>query len=87
MEQKTVFKQPKDKVGYVSKSKTGKSIITVEQDMVLKKGDKLILQKPSDNIDSLVKNGVISEEAGEQRKSTIPEWKTYEVSKLPPMKS
>ena len=85
--EKKEFKQPKDKVGYVSKSKTGKSIITVEQDMMLKKGDKLILTKPAENIDSLVKNGIISEEAGEQRKSTIPDWKTYEVSKLPPMKN
>ncbi len=85
--EKKEFKQPKDKVGYVSKSKTGKSIITVEQDMMLKKGDKLILQKPAEIIDSLVKNSIITEEAGEQRKSTIPEWKTYEVSKLPPMKN
>lgn len=86
MEKKT-FKVPKDRVGYVSKSKTGKSIITVEQDMTLKAGDKLILQKPAETIDSLVKNGVISEEAGEQRKGSIPEWKTYEVSRLPPMKN
>jgi hypothetical protein len=86
MEKKT-FKVPKDRVGYVSKSKTGKSIITVEQDMTLKAGDKLILQKPTEVIDSLVKNGVLSEEVGEQRKSSVPEWKTHEVSKLPPMKN
>lgn len=86
MEQKT-FKQPAGKVGYVSKSKTGKSIITVEQDMVLKKGDKLILEKPVDVINGLEQRGFLTAEKAEERRSSIPEWKTHEVSKLPPMKN
>lgn len=81
MEQKQ-FKVPKNRLGYVSKSKTGKSMITVEQDMVLKKGDKLILNKPSDNIDSLAKNGLIDDVTAQKRKSSIPDWKTHEVDLL-----
>lgn len=81
-EQKT-YKVAKNRLGYVSKSKTGKSIITVEQDMTLKKGDKLILNKPADNIDSLLRNGKIDEEQAEKRKNAIPDWKTHEVDVLP----
>jgi hypothetical protein len=81
------FKLPAGKVGYVSKSKTGKSIITVEQDMVLKKGDKLILEKPADVIKGLEQRGFLTAAKAEERLSSVPDWKTYEVSKLPPMKS
>ena len=82
MEQKT-FKVPKNRVGYISKSKTGKSILTVEQDLTLKKGQKIILGKPSENIDRLVKSGFITEEVGETRKAGVPEWKTHECDLLP----
>lgn len=82
-EPKKEFKMQKNRFGYVSKSKTGKSIITVEQDMTLKKGDKLILNKPQDNIESLLRNGFIDEATAEKRKATIPEWKTHEVDVLP----
>lgn len=85
--EKKEFKVPKNRLGYVSKSeKSGKNIITVEQDMTLKKGDKLILSKPSDNIDSLLRNGYIDEEKAQERKSSIPAWKTFEVELLPPKK-
>lgn len=83
-QQQKTYKVPKNRLGYVSKSQaSGKNIITVEQDMLLKKGDKLILNKPSENIDSLVKNGQITEEVAERRKSAIPEWKAFEVTVLP----
>jgi hypothetical protein len=77
---------PESQVGYVSKSQSGSSIITVEQDMVLKKGDKLILQKPVDIINGLQKRGIITEEKAQERLAKVPEWKTHEVSKLPPLK-
>ena len=41
--------------------------------MTLKKGDKLILNKPADNIDSLLRNGKIDEEQAEKRKNAIPD--------------
>lgn len=82
-QQKKTFKVPKNRVGYISKSKTGKSILTIEQDITLKAGQKIILGKPSDNIDSLVKRGFITEEVGETRKSSIPDWKTHECDLLP----
>jgi hypothetical protein len=76
-------KMPKDRVGYVSKSKAGNSILTVEQDVVLKAGQKIILQKPTDVIDGLLKRGILTEEQAESRKSSVPEWKTHEASLLP----
>jgi hypothetical protein len=83
MAEKKTYKVAKNRVGYVSKSKTGKSVITVEQDITLKKGDKLILNKPSENIESLLKRGFIDEGEAEKRKSSIPDWKTHEVDVLP----
>ncbi len=81
MSEKPVYKAPKNYVGYISKTLKGKSMITVEQDFVLKKGDKLFISKPQDTIDSLVANGVITEEQGEQRKEKIPDWKLSEITK------
>lgn len=81
-EEKREFKQPKNHVGYVSKSKAGNIMITVEQDLVLKKGDKLMHKKPSEEIDGLVERGFITEDQGEQRKEKVPEWKLYVVSVL-----
>lgn len=83
MSEKREFKSPKNRVGYVSKSQNGNIIITVEQDMVLKKGDKLIQRKPIENLQSLLDNGIITEEKFEQRVDAIPDWKLYEVDKLP----
>lgn len=80
---KKTFKVPKNRLGYVSKSKTGKSIITVEQDITLKAGQKIILSKPADNIDRLVSGKFLTEEQGEERKSKVPEWKTFECDILP----
>jgi hypothetical protein len=81
MSEKPAFKGPKNYVGYISKTKTGKSMITVDQDFVLKKGDKLFISKPQDTVDSLVANGILTEEQGEQRKAKIPDWKLSEVTK------
>lgn len=88
-EEKKEFKVPKNRLGYVSKSQNGNILITVEQDMVLKKGDKLMQRKPADNIESLVANGVISEDEGDKRKASLEKnapWKLYEVDLLPPLK-
>lgn len=83
MSEKKVYKQPKNRVGYVSKTKSGKNKITVEQDFTLKAGQTLIFNTPSENIDSLVKGGFISEDQGEERKAKVPEWKKFEVDLLP----
>lgn len=80
----TARKVAKNRLGFVAKSKNGKSIIlTVEQDMTLSAGTKVILQKPSEEVDSLVRNGLITEEEGETRKSKIPEFKLYNANVLP----
>jgi len=78
----TGFKPPKNHVGYISKSKNGNSILTVEQDVTLKKGDKLILKKPIENLEGLRDNGIIDEAKFEERASKIPEWKLSEVTKM-----
>jgi hypothetical protein len=85
-EVKKTFKVPKNRVGYVSKSKSGKSIITVEQDITLKAGQKIILTKPAETIDRLLAAGIIDEATAEKRKSSTPEWKTFEAELLPDMK-
>lgn len=81
-EQKTGYKYPKNHVGYVSKSKAGNVMITIEQGLTLNAGDKLMQKKPADVIDSLVEAGYLTEEQAEQRKAKVPEWKLYEVSVL-----
>lgn len=83
---KKKYELPKNRVGYVSKSESGNSIITVEQDITLKAGQKIILTKPADNIDRLLKNGYLTEEQAEDRKSKVPKWKTHEVDLLPELK-
>lgn len=73
----------KNYVGYISKSKSGNAVVLkVEQDMVLKSGDALILQTPSEVLDSKVAAGFIEEDYAEQLKEKIPSWKLYEVSKM-----
>lgn len=81
-EQKT-YKLPANRVGYVSKSKTGKSMITVEQDIVLKKGQKIILDKMDDVYARMEASGKIKPEVIERIRENTPEWKTHEVSVLP----
>lgn len=76
------FKGSKNQVGYISKSKTGNSILTVEQDITLKAGDKLILKKPIENLEGLLKAGIIDEAKFEERAAKIPEWKLSEVTKM-----
>lgn len=82
MSEKKQFTLPKNHVGYVSKSQSGNVIITIEQDMVLKKGDKLIQKKPADVLQGLLDRNIITEEKFEERVAKIPEWKLYEVSKM-----
>jgi hypothetical protein len=72
-----------NRLGYISKSKTGKSMLTVEQDMTLKVGDKLIIESPKAEVDGLVAKGFLDEEAAAERKSKIPEWKLSNVKLLP----
>ena len=79
-EEKKAFQLPKTHVGYISKSKAGNSMITIEQDMVLKKGDKLSIKKPSEAIEGLLQRGFITEEQAEERIARIPEWKLSEVT-------
>jgi stress response protein SCP2 len=55
----------------------------VEQDITLKKGQKIILSKPAETIDRLLKGGIIDEATAEKRKGSIPEWKTHEADVLP----
>lgn len=81
-EEKKQFQLPKNHVGYVSKSQAGNNIITVEQDLVLKKGDKLILKKPADVLQGKVNQGYMTEEKMEQILSKIPDWKLFEVQKM-----
>jgi hypothetical protein len=78
-ETKKEYKLPEGHVGYISKSKAGNSMITVEQDITLKKGDKLSIRKPQDEIDARLERGFITEEQAEKYKSYVPEWKLSEV--------
>lgn len=80
MEEKKTFKLPVNHVGYISKSKAGNSMITIEQDIVLKKGDKLSIKKPAEAIEGLLQRGFITEEQAEERIARIPEWKLSEVT-------
>ena len=82
MAEQKQFKQPKNHVGYISKSKSGNSILTVENEITLKPGDKLIIKKPIDNLQGLLDNGIIDEAKFEERSSKIPEWKLSEVTKM-----
>lgn len=82
MSEQRQFKGPKGHVGYISKSKSGNSILTVEQEITLKPGDKLIIKKPIDNLQSLLDNGIIDEAKFNERSSKIPEWKLSEVKKM-----
>lgn len=82
MSERKPYTPSKNHLGYVSKSQAGNIIITVEQDMVLKKGDKLIQKKPADIFQQLVDSGKMTEEKMQERLEKTPEWKLYEVSKI-----
>jgi ribosomal protein S20 len=72
-----------NRLGFISKSKTGKSLLTVEQDMTLQAGDKLLIESPQSEIDNLVAKGFIDEETAEERKNKLPKWKLSNVKLLP----
>lgn len=80
---KTERKMPKNYLGYISKSKTGKTMLKVEQGVTLDAGDMLIISTPQENIQSLADNGVITQEQADERIEKVPDWKLYEVSRLP----
>lgn len=75
-----------DHVGYLSKSTIGQSTITVEQDITLKKGDKIVLEKMSDKFAGMLKSGKVSEEVVEAIKAKTPDWKTHEARVYTPKK-
>jgi hypothetical protein len=80
MSEKKTFKLPENYVGYVSKSKAGNIMITVEQDLALGKGDKLMHKKPLENLEGLLERGFIDQAKFDERAAQIPEWKLYEVT-------
>ncbi len=80
---KKEYQHKADHVGYLKESEKGNQILVVEQDITLSKGDKIILKAATDEVDSLVRNGFISEEQAEERKAKIPEWKLAVAKVLP----
>lgn len=82
MSEKREFTYPKNHVGYISKSQSGNSVLTVENEITLKKGDKLIIKKPEDNLQSLLDNGIIDQTKFDARVASIPEWKLSEVTRM-----
>ncbi len=74
MAETKTFKVPANRVGYASKSKAGNTVITVEQDITLKKGQKIILNKKSDIMAKAEANG---------KQLNFPEWLTHQVDVLP----
>lgn len=84
MQTNKTFKVPKNQLGFISKSRDGKSVtLKVEQEMTLKVGDVLILRTPKEEVESLLSNGVIDEAKAEERMGKIPDWKLYNVNLLP----
>ena len=73
-----------NRLGFISKSKDGKkSLLNVEQEMTLRPGDRLIIEKPADEINSLVARGKMSEEKAQEVIAKIPSWKLSNVKLLP----
>lgn len=83
-------KYAQNHVGYVSRSQSDFLILTVEQDMVLSAGDKIIFNTPQDVLSSKFAAGflkdqdgnLISEDRLAEMQSKVPEWKLYEASKM-----
>ncbi len=70
-------------VGIIAVPKNGGDpYIKIEQDIVLKKGDRLHMKKKSDAIDSAVRSGKIAEDYGAELKEKLS-WIKYELSKMP----
>lgn len=72
-----------DHVGYLKESEAGNQILVVEQDITLEKGSKIILKAPQEEVESLLRNGVLNEDQAEERLSKIPEWKLAVAKVLP----
>jgi hypothetical protein len=53
-------------VGTINESKQGRLYINIDKDFTVKKGDRLILKRKSDDIQQSVSAGKISEERGEE---------------------
>jgi len=72
MSQQKTFKPAANVIGDLCKGKDGKEYIKVVQDITLKAGQYINLQKPSEKLDWLVSQGKITEEQREERESKIP---------------
>jgi hypothetical protein len=80
---KKEYQHKPDHVGYLKQSKAGNQVLVVEQDITLEKGSMIILRAPSDEAESLARNGIISEEQAQERIAKIPEWKLAVAKVLP----
>lgn len=73
-------------VGSLRKGKTGSLYITVQEDVVLKKGDVLQLQDPRKKLEAGAAAGRMSTEAAQERIAKIPDYVRYDVVLPPPKK-
>ena len=80
---KKEYQHKADHVGYLKQSKAGNQVLVVEQDITLEKGSMIILRAPSDEAESLARNGIITEEQAQERIAKIPEWKLAVAKVLP----
>ncbi len=80
---KKEYQHKPDHVGYLKQSKAGNQVLVVEQDITLEKGSMIILRAPSDEAESLARNGIITEEQAQERISKIPDWKLAVAKVLP----
>lgn len=80
---KKEYQHKPDHVGYLKQSKAGNQVLVVEQDITLEKGSMIILRAPSDEAESLARNGIITEEQAQERISRIPDWKLAVAKVLP----
>lgn len=68
------------RIGEVLQSKKGGFYIKVKSDLVLKEGDVLFLNKPEDEVNSLLQRGIITQEQADNRLSKTPEFIKYIIS-------
>ena len=70
-------------IGSVRKSEKGGFYLKVDEDVTLKAGMSLQLEKPADAIDRLCDLGYIESDVAEERKAKVPDYIKFDV-KLPP---
>lgn len=68
------------RIGQILNSKAGTPYIKLDNDVTLKKGDVLFLNKPADEIQNAVERGKLTQEQADAKIAKVPDFVRYNIN-------